>query len=77
MHRFKIILQSEPEGGFTVLVPSLPGCVTYGRTLKEAKTMAKDAVLAYLASLKKRGESIPPDRKTLITSLDLKYVEAA
>jgi len=35
--RYNIIFRSEPEGGFTVLVPSLPGCVTYGKNLKEAK----------------------------------------
>ncbi len=39
---YTIILQPEPEGGFTVTVPSLPGCVTYGQTIEEAKTMAED-----------------------------------
>ena len=54
--RFNIVLRPEPEGGFTVLVPALPGCVTYGRTLLEAKQMAKDAISGYMKSLKKHKE---------------------
>jgi len=56
---FNIVLRPEPEGGFTVLVPALPGCVTYGRTLAEAKMMAKDAISGYVASLRKHNEPIP------------------
>ncbi|MFA5855089.1 MAG: type II toxin-antitoxin system HicB family antitoxin [Candidatus Gracilibacteria bacterium] len=48
----KIILKEEPEGGYTVLVPSLTGCITYGKTLKEAKKMAKDAIALCEESLK-------------------------
>ena len=51
--RYNIIFTPEPEGGFTVVVPSLPGCVTYGKSLAEARKMAKDAIKAYVASLKK------------------------
>ena len=36
---YRILLREEPEGGFTVLVPSLEGCITYGETLDEAKKM--------------------------------------
>lgn len=52
--RYTIILNEEPEGGYTVIVPSLPGCVTYGKTVEEAKKMAVDAIKGYLKSLKKR-----------------------
>ena len=41
---YNIILRAEPEGGFTVLVPALPGCVTYGKNLDEARRMAKEAI---------------------------------
>ena len=64
--RFNIFLRPEPEGGFTAIVPALPGCVTYGRTLGEAKTMAKDAIQGYIESLKKHKEPIPTDDETLI-----------
>lgn len=72
---FNIVLRPEPEGGFTALVPALPGCVTYGRTLPEAKEMAKDAIAGYIESLRKHGEPIPTDDETLLTSLDLEYAE--
>ena len=74
---FNIVLQPEPEGGFTVLVPALAGCVTYGRTLTEAKKMARDAVAGYVESLRKHHEPIPTDNETLVTTLDLEYAEAA
>lgn len=49
---YNLIFKPEPEGDFTVIVPSLPGCVTYGKNLTEAKKMAKEAIDAYLASRK-------------------------
>ncbi len=71
--QFHIILKPEPEGGFTVVVPSLPGCVTYGETLQEAKEMASDAIKAYITSLKKHKESVPTDEMTLITTVSASY----
>ena len=62
---FNVILRPEPEGGFTAIVPALPGCMTYGRTLAEAKKMAKDAIFGYIESLKKYKEPIPTDDETL------------
>ena len=47
---YRIILRPEPEGGYTVTVSALPGCVTYGSTLEEANAMAGDTVRASLAS---------------------------
>jgi antitoxin HicB len=75
--RFNIFLRPEPEGGFTAIVPALPGCVTYGRTLSEAKNMAKDAIRGYIESLKKHKEPIPTDDETLVASLDLEYAQAS
>ena len=71
MH-YTVIFQPEPEGGFTVVVPALLGCVTYGKDLKEAKKMAIDAIGAYFASLKKHREPIPPEAEPLITSVRVK-----
>ena len=39
---YKIRLQKEPEGGYTVTVPALPGCVTYGDDVDHAIEMAKE-----------------------------------
>jgi len=76
-YHFTVVLRPEPEGGFTALVPALPGCVTYGRTLDEAREMAKDAICGYIESLRKHREPVPTDSDTLVTTLDLEYAQAA
>ncbi len=75
-YHYNVILRPEPEGGFTAVVPALPGCVTYGKNLSEARKMVKDAIAGYIASLKKHKEPIPTDDETLLTSLDLEYASA-
>jgi len=70
---YRIFLRPEPEGGYTVIVPSLPGCITYGGTVEEAKEMAKDAIEAYLKSVEKHGEEIIDDANTFEGVLTFKY----
>ena len=60
---YRILLRQEPEGGYTVIVPSLPGCVTYGDTVEEAIEMAKEAIELYIESLKEHGEEIPTEEE--------------
>jgi len=62
---YRILLRKEVEGGYTVIVPSLPGCVTYGETIEEAIEMGKEAIELYLESLKAHGEPIPTEEETL------------
>jgi len=62
---YRILLRKEPEGGYTVTVPSLPGCVTYGENIEKAIVMAKEAIGLYLESLKEHGEEIPTEETTL------------
>lgn len=56
---YTVVFQKEPEGGYTAIVPSLVGCVTYGKDLEEAKKMVKEAIELYLESLRKHNEDIP------------------
>ena len=56
LHAYNILLQPEPEGGYTVTCPSLPGLVIYGATLDEARATA---VEAYLESLQMDDAAIP------------------
>ena len=70
---YRIILRPEPEGGFTVTVPALPGCVTFGDTLEEAKDMANDAIRAYLESQRKHAEPILDDTGTFESQLTVHY----
>lgn len=76
LFKYTVIYTSEPEGGFTVTMPSLPGCVTYGKDLNEAKKMAKDAISLYLESLKKHKEAIPTEGNSFISSIDLEFPQA-
>ncbi len=62
---YRIFLRKEPEGGFTVTVPALPGCVTFGETIDEAIQMAREAIALYLESLRQQGEAIPTEAETL------------
>jgi predicted RNase H-like HicB family nuclease len=55
IRNYKILLREEPEGGFTVFVPSLEGCITYGKILTEAKRNAKEAIELYIESLQAAG----------------------
>ena len=68
---YRILLNKEPEGGFTVTVPALPGCITYGETMDEAISNAKEAVELYLESLAAHGEPIPSEENTFEYSLSL------
>jgi len=70
---YRIILRPKPEGGFTVIVPSLPGCITCGETIDEAKKMALDAIKAYLESLKKHNEPIIDDSEILESTLSIQF----
>ena len=69
--QFNIIFRPEPEGGFTATVPSLPGCVTYGKDLEEAKKMSLDAIKGYVISVKKHKEKFLTDEDSFISSVQL------
>jgi len=74
MYTYKIHLHREAEGGFTVTVPALPGCITYGEDVDEAIAMAKEAIELYIEELQERGEAIIDDSNTLEYSLNLEAV---
>ena len=44
----KIVLEEQEEGGFTVYVPSLPGCISEGETVEEALRNIREAIELYL-----------------------------
>lgn len=71
---YRINLRKEEEGGYTVFVPSLPGCITYGETVDEAIDMAKEAIELYIEELQDRGEYVPDDSNVLEYSLNLMAV---
>ncbi len=68
---YKILMNKEPEGKYTVTVPALPGCITYGNDVDHAILMAQEAIEIYIEELQSRGEDIPDDSSTLEYSLNL------
>ena len=62
MARYTVILEPNyPEEGYTVRVPALPGCITYGRTREEALNRAKEAIEGFIEGLEKAGEPVPEE----------------
>jgi predicted RNase H-like HicB family nuclease len=68
---YRVLLTQEPEGGFTVSVPALPGCITYGDSIDHALSMAKEAIELYVETLEAEGDPVPDDSKTFEYSLVL------
>ena len=67
---FQVLLKKEPEGGYTVTVPSLPGCVTYGDTIEEAVEMAREAIELYLESLREYEDE---DEMSIFSASDTSF----
>ncbi|MCH7978226.1 MAG: type II toxin-antitoxin system HicB family antitoxin [Acidobacteria bacterium] len=60
-YAYRVIYDPIEEGGYQVIVPSFPEIITYGRTIDEAREMARDAILCHIEGLRKDGEEIPRD----------------
>lgn len=58
--RLRILLEQDEDGMWVAECPSLPGCISQGKTRNEALTNIQDAIEGYLASLEKHKEPIPP-----------------
>ncbi|MCK4327922.1 MAG: type II toxin-antitoxin system HicB family antitoxin [Candidatus Diapherotrites archaeon] len=58
--KFRVEIEEDEKGWFVASVPSLPGCITQGKTREEAVENVKDAIDGYIESLEKHGEPIPP-----------------
>ncbi len=61
LRRFRVILEPNESGGYTVTVPLLPGCISEGDTKEEALANIKEAIELYMESLEADGEPIPAE----------------
>lgn len=60
--QYTIILDPDlEEGGYTVTVPALPGCITQGETVAQCVERAEEAIAAYIESLLASGEPVPEE----------------
>ncbi len=68
--RYRILIEQDEDGMFVAECPALPGCVSQGKSRKEALDNIQDAIKGYIESLKKHDEPIPP-------SIDEEIVDVA
>jgi len=68
---YTAVFQKEPEGGYTVFVPMLPGCVSYGKNLEEAREMVNDAIKLYVESLSVHNEEIPTEENIFYSQINI------
>ena len=62
MRKYSALLVPDPDvGGYTVLVPALPGCITEGDTVEEALANACEAITLHVDSLIADGEPVPDE----------------
>lgn len=58
--KYRVLVEPDEDGVYVAEVPSLPGCISQGRTRAEALENVKEAIAAYLESLKAHNEPVPP-----------------
>ena len=68
--KYRVIIEQDEDGMFVAEVPSLPGCISQGKTRIEVLRNIQEAIEVYIESLKVHNESIPP-------SIDEEIVEVA
>ncbi len=69
-HRYTVILEREPDGGFHAYCPTLKGCHSQGDSLDEAIDNIREAIDIYLESVEAHGEPIPQE-DLLITPVEV------
>jgi len=66
--RYRILIEQDEDKVFVAECPALPGCISQGKTRKQALENIQDAIRGYLESLKKHNEPIPPSIKEEVSS---------
>ena len=72
VYQFTAIFEKNKDGGYTVTVPSLPGCISEGDTFDEALKNIKEAITLYLEVMKKDKEKIKEEEEIIITPVKVK-----
>ena len=57
---YRVIIEQDEDGVFVAECPSLPGCISQGKTRSEAIKNVTEAMKGYLESLRKHGDPVPP-----------------
>jgi antitoxin HicB len=57
--RYTVVLEQEPDGGYIVSVPTLPGCVSQGDSRTEAIANIREAIALYIEDCREAGDPVP------------------
>ncbi len=68
--KYRIHVEQDEDGMFIANCPTLPGCVSQGKSRKEALKNISDAIEGYLESLKKHNDPIPPAIEEEVIEVD-------
>ena len=63
---FNVVIEQDEDGVYVAEVPSLPGCISQGKSRSEAIKNIKEAISGYLESLQAHGEPIPPSTEEVV-----------
>lgn len=66
---FPVYLQPEPDGGYSVTCPALPGCHSQGDTLEEALANIREAIALVLDDMREHNEPVPDAAAMLTTTV--------
>lgn len=72
---YTVVLERNEDGGYTVTVPALQGCITQGQTIAEALSRAQEAIACHLEGLLAVGRPIPADCRSI--QLDVQALREA
>ena len=64
---YVVVIEKADDGSFSAYVPDLPGCVSCGDSVREARQVIEEAVRLHIASLRAHGEPVPPPTATTHT----------
>ncbi|HUU09616.1 MAG TPA: type II toxin-antitoxin system HicB family antitoxin [Phycisphaerae bacterium] len=69
--KLRVVIEQDEDGVFVATCPTLPGCVSQGKTRQEALANIRDAAAGYVASLRKHGEPVPPAISEEVVEVEL------
>jgi len=69
MMKFKVLIERDEDGWYVATVPSLPGCISQGKTEDEVKKNIKEAIKLHLSALAEEGVPIKPPKEAKETTV--------
>ena len=72
VYNLTAVFEPAEEGGFTVTIPSLLGCISEGKTFEEATRNIREAAELYLGELKGERSALQKERNAIIAPVSVR-----